>query len=450
MTDQRVHLNVGGRLFSTTKSTLENVSGYFRSWFGLFPIDYSKTIFIDRDGDKFYHVLELMRDTTYDFPYQYKKELEYFQIDMNDEESENNNGNDEENNSIFGIDELVRFNKPSKPKRFQRLDAQRIPITADTHIEPHYTKWSTLFNCMTPSILQTCTQKIEPYTFLEFENEHIVSHFALIGNSTDIDYVIENIEAIHILHLDGITPLDIRNLPKNHPDFHLIDGDWIRTKKILMKLKMNKDEDYFSLKFILRLIFAFKKVHMAIIMKDGFVSNRCKLIFSHVNLCMAEYTVLTTSSNHEEPVDGVEKFTFDFVSGKSTLDIDFEKLKNWRQFPRMICIDAKDKNGENVLPIQKVIISGDDDALSYEEDMLIHDKYINGIPNTTAPIYTITFSEKPFDLSAQVCLTLKRYSDLTIVLNKKISYHKITVFLIHYDVYTVDGKSVGRQFVNNL
>lgn len=67
--DEMVTLNVGGKLFTTRKCTLQSientflytlVSGRFKP-----PYDRNGNIFIDRDGQQFAHILNYLRDTTY-------------------------------------------------------------------------------------------------------------------------------------------------------------------------------------------------------------------------------------------------------------------------------------------------------------------------------------------------------------------------------------------------
>jgi hypothetical protein len=59
----KVHLNIGGRLFTTSDATLES-SGYFRTLLEdkSFGVDPNDPLFIDRDGDLFSLVLNCMRN----------------------------------------------------------------------------------------------------------------------------------------------------------------------------------------------------------------------------------------------------------------------------------------------------------------------------------------------------------------------------------------------------
>jgi len=79
---QTIKLNLGGTLFETTKTTLcfvpnsslaVNIVGRNEKL-----IESGQPIFIDRDPKAFEHVLNLLRDTRYSFPDEYRYELEYY------------------------------------------------------------------------------------------------------------------------------------------------------------------------------------------------------------------------------------------------------------------------------------------------------------------------------------------------------------------------------------
>jgi len=85
-----IKLNVGGRIFETTKDTLVYYD-YFNSMLsGKYPIEYGEdgSIFIDRDGDLFYYVLCYLReDSEYfeppkDLFLRIKNEFAYFGIEF--------------------------------------------------------------------------------------------------------------------------------------------------------------------------------------------------------------------------------------------------------------------------------------------------------------------------------------------------------------------------------
>ena len=74
-----ITLDVGGRIFKTTRQTLIGGSEYFRD---LFEDSHNNNepLFINRSYEAFEHVLNLLRNPTYKFPDQYLEELKYFGI----------------------------------------------------------------------------------------------------------------------------------------------------------------------------------------------------------------------------------------------------------------------------------------------------------------------------------------------------------------------------------
>lgn len=82
-----IKLNVGGKIFETTESTLCQ-SPYFEVILhGNFNDRNKEIIFIDRDPGIFKHVLRLLRNPSYDYPNKFVSELEYFLIDYEKPES---------------------------------------------------------------------------------------------------------------------------------------------------------------------------------------------------------------------------------------------------------------------------------------------------------------------------------------------------------------------------
>jgi len=79
-----IKLNVGGRIFQTTKQTLISGSEYFRDIFensqDADSKDSNEPLFIDRSYEAFEHVLSLLRNSKYKFPDLYNDELDYFGI----------------------------------------------------------------------------------------------------------------------------------------------------------------------------------------------------------------------------------------------------------------------------------------------------------------------------------------------------------------------------------
>jgi len=68
-------LNVGGTKFETTEQTL-GMSAFFR----VILKNHKDEIFIDRDPELFRHVLGIMRDPEYPFPYEFIYELKYYGV----------------------------------------------------------------------------------------------------------------------------------------------------------------------------------------------------------------------------------------------------------------------------------------------------------------------------------------------------------------------------------
>ena len=79
----QITVNVGGQLFTTTKTTLF-LSEYFvsmfnKSWNGK---NKNEVMFIDRSGRIFEHVLCLLRDPSYEYPVKYRSELDFYIINI--------------------------------------------------------------------------------------------------------------------------------------------------------------------------------------------------------------------------------------------------------------------------------------------------------------------------------------------------------------------------------
>jgi len=77
----RIKLNVGGRLFETTKETLQN-SQYFVSLLTRWNND-EEIKFIDRSGKVFEHVLLFLQEPSYNYPDKYLFELDFYGITYN-------------------------------------------------------------------------------------------------------------------------------------------------------------------------------------------------------------------------------------------------------------------------------------------------------------------------------------------------------------------------------
>lgn len=76
-----IKLNVGGQLFVTTRETLSG-SKYFETLLSKNWQTSNDEIFIDRSPWIFKHVLNLLRDPKYEYPFKYASELEFFGIEV--------------------------------------------------------------------------------------------------------------------------------------------------------------------------------------------------------------------------------------------------------------------------------------------------------------------------------------------------------------------------------
>jgi hypothetical protein len=76
----RVKINVGGTEFETMIETLMGRSGYFKN---LFNNDFKNgsVVFVDRSPKIFEHILNLLRDPEYTYPFKYVSELKFYGID---------------------------------------------------------------------------------------------------------------------------------------------------------------------------------------------------------------------------------------------------------------------------------------------------------------------------------------------------------------------------------
>lgn len=79
-----IKLNVGGKIFETTRSTLCKSQYFDILLSGKFNDTQKDVIFIDRDSDIFKHVLRLLRNPLYEYPRKYNSELDYYMIDYTD------------------------------------------------------------------------------------------------------------------------------------------------------------------------------------------------------------------------------------------------------------------------------------------------------------------------------------------------------------------------------
>lgn len=82
-----INFNVGGTLFSCYESTIHKSSKLWTLKQSVKFIDKvnSEVIFIDRSPKIFEHVLNYLRDPTYMYPKKYMSELNYYNIDYDEE-----------------------------------------------------------------------------------------------------------------------------------------------------------------------------------------------------------------------------------------------------------------------------------------------------------------------------------------------------------------------------
>jgi hypothetical protein len=80
-----VKLNVGGRRFESTVGTLIQAPYFEARLSGRWEY-FSGEIFVDRDGEGFYHVLELLRKSNHEFPARFDAELDFYGLGAPDRE----------------------------------------------------------------------------------------------------------------------------------------------------------------------------------------------------------------------------------------------------------------------------------------------------------------------------------------------------------------------------
>lgn len=95
-----IKINVGGKIFETTASTLNKAKFFERNqnvdWVGVFHLTNPKHIqFVDRDPENFAEVLKYLRDSRHVIPKEIEYEMEFYGIDyihkMTDNTKQTNN-----------------------------------------------------------------------------------------------------------------------------------------------------------------------------------------------------------------------------------------------------------------------------------------------------------------------------------------------------------------------
>lgn len=87
--DDIINIDVGGKIFRTTKKTLCNCT-YFNAMFNRFNND-SQDIFIDRSPEAFKHILSFLRNNSYIIDDKYSHDIIFFGINEIDFDIDNNN-----------------------------------------------------------------------------------------------------------------------------------------------------------------------------------------------------------------------------------------------------------------------------------------------------------------------------------------------------------------------
>lgn len=102
-----IKLNVGGKIFETTRSTLCKSQYFDILLSGKFNDTQKDVIFIDRDSGIFKHVLRLLRDPLYEYPRKYNSELDYYMIDHTDNININNDNIKIKNNALSEMHKII-------------------------------------------------------------------------------------------------------------------------------------------------------------------------------------------------------------------------------------------------------------------------------------------------------------------------------------------------------
>src|SRR5947208_3176974 len=77
--DAIVMIDVGGKIFKTTRATLQK-SGHFRQHIA--QLNATTPFFVNRSPKLFEHVLNLLRDSFYIYPEEYVSELDFYDLDI--------------------------------------------------------------------------------------------------------------------------------------------------------------------------------------------------------------------------------------------------------------------------------------------------------------------------------------------------------------------------------
>ncbi len=109
--DDIIQLNVGGKIFMTSKATLIK-SPYFENYFNCNQI--KNNILIDRDPVAFEYVLHVLKNPNYEIPEQYISELGLYGIELNEINPKKPNIENRNKQEINATNELCNNKKLSK------------------------------------------------------------------------------------------------------------------------------------------------------------------------------------------------------------------------------------------------------------------------------------------------------------------------------------------------
>jgi hypothetical protein len=426
--DPIVTLDVGGKIFRSAKSTLVNYSDYFRAMISRFTHeDYEKTHFIDKSPENFYHILEKLRDPRYNVPYQCFYDLEYFQITL--QECQTQDDSDDDSDHFEEKKERISlFGPKAKRDPTHTVFKQRKTVTTQD-IEHSFER---LFK------IGECKLSIKSYP-------SIARNFALYGPSNSIRSVLENLKYIEIL--DGNEPV-LR-----------IDGDWVRASMLLRGLQVKYTDACFYLGWLIESVYFVRNTALVFVLEPNQLNVGCKLIYSIATIQAREY-IAFANGYHEFYFDTSKKYVVS-TEGSDIAVISLDELPRlFEVVPTMICIEAKDSFGNHVLAVRSIEIksvledSGQTQTLlsAQEKDMLVRDKVIHKIRNVDAPLYTFSISARPTSdkILSSTDLQLKA-GKLYINLKEQFKQEKITLkaFFAYTGIQAIEeNKIVNLEAMN--
>ena len=127
---ERIKINVGGRIFETTKNTLSK-SNFFKAWLSRWNSEDNTELFLDRDPDNFNEILKLLRDDNHKIKPNIEYELDFYQIAI------------KYNNTY--VPETENFTIHSLDKTKELLHQPRFAIRQLDHVEVDISAHSALF-----------------------------------------------------------------------------------------------------------------------------------------------------------------------------------------------------------------------------------------------------------------------------------------------------------------